>query len=1072
MKVRYLLFAAAAFLLYLSVSSGQDAVSLRMIVVPTSAEADRVQQQLKGGADFAVLAREKSTDATAVDGGLMTSVDPASLRGELRTAIQGLQPGGMSATVKIPTGYAILKLLPASEVAGLAETERARQFAASAESSVRFTFDISGLNEAEAALANYPKPEGWNLNLATACEMRKQSLAAMVARADKLIADTAAAPPADAMSARVARGQLHAYLGEMGPAIEQFELAYTRAKTDLPRALPYLDELLGIAYLHKSEMTNGVYRTPGERCLFPIAPSAKYANAADSQKAVQHFLAFLKDRPDDLEVKWLLTIANMTLGVPSTAFTSTDDVGRFRDVAPAAGLNLFSMAAGIIVDDFDNDGHLDVVTSSFDMCAPMHFFHGKGDGTFEDRSEKSKLTSQLGGLNMVQADYNNDGCTDILVLRGGWEVPQRKSLLRNNCNGTFTDVTHEAGLDTPTATQTAVWLDINNDGLLDLYVGNEGSPNQLFLNKGDGTFKDISRGSGTDISAMTKGVTAADFDRDGFMDIYVSNYRGYNSLFHNNGDGTFTDIAKQAGVPGTGHGFPAWFFDYDNDGWPDLFVSSYFMSTDETARSYLGLPHNAGTLKLYRNRGNGTFQDVTKDAGLDKVFMPMGSNFGDIDNDGYPDIYLGTGDPTYASLVPNVLLHNREGKAFTDVTFSSGTGELHKGHGVAFADILGHGDEDILTVIGGAVPGDSHAFRLFRNPGHGNDWITLKLTGVKTNRSAIGAVIKVTVRNEGRAPRTIYRTVNSGGSFGASPLQQHIGLGKAAEIQSIEIQWPGGGVQTVHAPKNQLTEVKEGARYPVTGIVLGVDPARKSFTASIAAVPGYMEAMSMPFKVHDTKLLQDLRPGAHVEFTLVVDTDDSWAEGIRPHEFVSFEQEPLLARRLQLLQGTADAAKPLQPGQAVPDFTLTDQTGHPVTLSQFAGKVVAVTFIYTSCPLPNYCFRLSNNFGRINQRFADRMGRDIVLLSITFDPVHDTPAVLTKYSATWKADPKSWRFLTGSLPEVQKVCRLFGLNFWQDEGLVTHSLHTLVIDRQGRLAADFEGNEFTAQQLGDFIQSR
>jgi len=817
---------AVVFALFLGWSAGQDAVPLRMIVVNSADEAEKIQAELKRGADFAVLAREKSVDATAIDGGLMGRVDPGTLRAELRTALQGLEAGSISQTVKIPSGYAILKVLAPSDMADLENVERARQFAVSAEGSVRFDFDISGLNEAEAALANFPKPGGWNLNLATACDIRKQSYAVMVDRAERLIAgETASTPAADAMSARVARGQLYAYRGEMDPAVKQWEAAYARAVRDLPRALPYLEELLGIGYLHKSEMANGVYRNPGERCLFPMTPAMKYGKPADSQKAVQHFLAFLKDRPNDLEVQWLLTLAYMTLGeypagvpkeylLPPAVFASSEDIGRFKDVAAAAGIKLFSMAAGIIVDDFDNDGLLDVVTSSFDMCEPMHFFHNKGDGTFEDRSAKAGLSGQLGGLNIIQADYNNDGCLDILVLRGGWEIPQRMSLLRNNCDGTFTDVTKEAGLAQPISTQTAVWVDINNDGLLDLYVGSESGPNQLFLNNGDGTFKNISHASGTDSSAFTKGVAAADYDHDGFVDLYVSNYRGYNALYHNNHDGTFTDIAKQAGVPGSGHGFPAWFFDYDNDGWPDLFVSSYFMSVDETLRTYLGLPHNAGTFKLYKNLGNGAFRDVTKEAGLDKVFMPMGSNFGDIDNDGYLDMYLGTGDPTYASMVPNVMLRNKDGKTFVDITASSGTGELHKGHGVAFADIDNDGDEDILTVIGGAVPGDAHAFRLFENPGHGNDWISVRLIGVKSNRSAIGARITVTVRNEGKAPRSIYRTVGSGGSFGASPLEQHIGLGKAAQIESLEILWPanvGTPQRFLNVARNQAVEIKEFA---------------------------------------------------------------------------------------------------------------------------------------------------------------------------------------------------------------------------------------------------------------------
>lgn len=263
-------------------------------------------------------------------------------------------------------------------------------------------------------------------------------------------------------------------------------------------------------------------------------------------------------------------------------------------------------------------------------------------------------------------------------------------------------------------------------------------------------------------------------------------------------------------------------------------------------------------------------------------------------------------------------------------------------------------------------------------------------------------------------------------------------------------------------------------RHPVVGIILKVDRAKRTFLASCDAIPGYMAAMVMPFSVGDDKALEGLQPGMHVEFTLVVDKEHSYAETIRPHRYQNMEQESLRARRLQLLQEsdkTANTAGALTFGQPVPDFALTDQTGQRVTLSQFTGKVVGLTFIYTSCPLPEYCFRLSNNFGRINKRFADRMGRDLVLLSITFDPVHDDPKVLAKYAATWKADPKTWHFLTGTLQDVQVVCRRFGMNFWQDEGLLTHNLHTVVVDRQGKVAANFEGNEFTAEQLGDFVGS-
>ena len=289
---------------------------------------------------------------------------------------------------------------------------------------------------------------------------------------------------------------------------------------------------------------------------------------------------------------------------------------------------------------------------------------------------------------------------------------------------------------------------------------------------------------------------------------------GTHYLFHNNHNSTFTEVGSEAGVSKPTQSSSAWFFDYDNDGWPDLFVGSYYVSVEESMRSYLKLPPNAETLHLFKNMKNGTFRDVTKEAALDKVFMPMGANFGDIDNDGFLDIYLGTGNPSYASLLPNVMLRNHDGKFFSDVTASSGTGELHKGHGVAFADIDNDGDEDLLTQISGATPGDAHPFRLFENPGNDGDWINLHLVGVKSNRAAIGTRIKVTVGNAGGTRRSIYRTVGSGGSFGASPLAQHIGLGKSARIVEIEVWWPASNSRQVFTGvgKNQFLEIKEFAK--------------------------------------------------------------------------------------------------------------------------------------------------------------------------------------------------------------------------------------------------------------------
>lgn len=262
-------------------------------------------------------------------------------------------------------------------------------------------------------------------------------------------------------------------------------------------------------------------------------------------------------------------------------------------------------------------------------------------------------------------------------------------------------------------------------------------------------------------------------------------------------------------------------------------------------------------------------------------------------------------------------------------------------------------------------------------------------------------------------------------------------------------------------------------KHSVKGMVIQVDAAHKTLVVSCDAIPDYMEAMQMPFPVRNSKELEGLAPGAMIQFTLVVEKESGYAEGIKVQSYQGLEVDPLTARRLKLLNKTDPsqaAVKPLAPGQPVPAFTLLDQNRQQVTLSKFTGKVVALNFIYTRCALPDFCFRTSNNFGQLQKRFADRLGRDLVLLTVTFDPAHDQPDVLQKYAKIWKANP-AWYFLTGSAVDIRRLCNEFGVDAFQDEGLMNHSLHTAVIDRKGKLVANLEGNQFTADQLGDLIET-
>jgi hypothetical protein len=531
---------------------------------------------------------------------------------------------------------------------------------------------------------------------------------------------------------------------------------------------------------------------------------------------------------------WLIN--GQGIGVHFTDITEKSGVN-FRHVSsPEKKYIVESMSGGVALFDYDNDGYLDlylVNSLTVDLVKSKQktksvLYHNNGDGTFTEVTDKAGVGDIGWGIGATIGDYNNDGWDDIYVTCLG-----PNHLLRNNGNGTFTDVTQKAGVGDPRWSTGAAFVDYDNDGKLDLFVSNyvdfdvnnlpefgkgrtcqfkgipvqcgprglKGAGDTLYHNNGNGTFTDVSKKAGVSDADgyYGLGVIASDFDEDGLVDIFVANDSTPNFLYHNNGDGTFKDIGFSSGTAVNENGseqgsMGVTLGDYNHDGRLDLFITNF----DDDYNT------------LYRNDGKGSFTDVSYAAKVAAVSLPYvgwGTWFFDYDNDGWADLLVVNGHvypqlPSYRQR--NFVHHNNRDGTFTEVGEQLGApfAEKRTGRGAAFGDIDNDGDVDVVI---NNLDGPPQVLR--NDGGNGNNSILIKTIGVKSNRDGIGARIKIV-----SGDLTQIEEVYSGGSYlSQNDLRFHFGLEKRTKINLIEVHWPGGTVdKIVDAGVNKIITIKEG----------------------------------------------------------------------------------------------------------------------------------------------------------------------------------------------------------------------------------------------------------------------
>lgn len=557
-----------------------------------------------------------------------------------------------------------------------------------------------------------------------------------------------------------------------------------------------------ICWIRMAEAANCQATHGPESCIFPLQGGGVHQHTEPAKKAVEVLENRAREADKDPFDPWLLHLARAFLGQKNDEFNAfqhfPDRLVPFSNLAPALGVDVTGLAGAAAIEDFNNDGLQDLFVTDMGVDrAPKFFLQVKGpDGNrFEDRSQAAGLSKLYGGLNFSLTDYNNDGFTDVYIARGGWLNRGGKhpnSLLKNNGDATFSDVTFETGLLSFFPTQSSVWADFNRDGFLDLFIANETMndtfPCELYLNDKKGKFISAAREAGLHIAGFFKSTVGADFDGNGYPDLFVSAYEQPNRLLLNTGvnENGIPVFKSEPGLEEPISSFTALAADFNHDGRVDLVVSDYFAIHTEPKHYFEpGEP----TWRHYQNMGGAKFKRVENGR---PHLGAMGMNAGDFDNDGFADIRVGTGNPDLRSVFPNLLMLNKRESAWADVAFHARTGHLQKGHGVAVGDIDNDGDDDFYESIGGFFPADTFPNALFINNNPVADWIGFDLHGTESPRYPIGASVKITL-NVGER----YLWFGTGSGFGNRSRFVTLCLNKGEKIKNVEVRWPSGKIQSL-----------------------------------------------------------------------------------------------------------------------------------------------------------------------------------------------------------------------------------------------------------------------------------